>query len=215
MLRFKFASLLILLLTALPLQAQEFRGGLHYDPLGAPLPVPADNSIEVIEFFWYSCPHCFDFDPILDEWVAKKPEDVKFVRIPAMFNANAQLQARLFYALELMGELDRLHKAVFETVNVARIRLDDEREIDQFAQKHGVDVERLHDTMNSFAVEGKLARASDLARRYGIRGVPTMVVNGQYRSGKGFRTQEEVLKLVDYLVAKVRAERARAQAGAQ
>jgi thiol:disulfide interchange protein DsbA len=131
---------------------------------------------------------------------------VKFVQIPAMFGGAADLHAQVYYALEGMGELQRLHNKLFDTINSGR-KLRTRDEVDAFLQENGVDMAKFADAMNSFAVAAKVNRARALMRRYGVRSVPSMVVDARYRSGSGFSGYEEITEVVDYVVDKVLTQR--------
>ena len=164
------------------------------------------DPIEVNEFFMWSCPHCNRFEPYLQEWLKHKPDDVRFVRIPAMFGGSANMHAKVYYALQAIGELDRLNEAFFKEIHVKRNPLKTRDAVDTFLASKGVDMEKFRKAMKSFAVAAKTNRAAVLMRRYGIRGVPALVVDGRYKSGRGL-TYKELAELADFLVERVRKER--------
>ncbi|MFM1891667.1 MAG: thiol:disulfide interchange protein DsbA [Pseudomonadota bacterium] len=208
-----------LLLASLTLLAQvaladdlDWQADVHYH-LISPAPPPGQTAgVEVAEFFWYGCPHCYQFEPYVKQWLQTKPEDVRFVRIPAMFGGAADLHARAYYALEVMGELERLHEPFFKVIQEEKRKLRSPAELEEWVQSQGVDVEKFRATMDSFAVHAKVNRAQSLMRRYGVRSVPTMVVDARYRSGSGFRGYEDVIEVTKYLVDKVRSSQAAAAA---
>ena len=181
--------------------------GAHYHAIQ---PAPARNDgdpIEVIEFFMYTCPHCLEFEPYVDKWLENKPADVEFKQMPALFGGPANLHARAYYALQLIGEQERLHDALFDTIHNKGQRLGTRGALARFLEQQDVDMEKFNAAMDSFAVQTKLNRANALMRRYGVRSVPTVVVDGRYRSGSGFHSYGEKVELIDDLVAKVRQER--------
>ena len=198
------AGALMLAGTAL---AKSFEEGVQYVPIQPQPPVGMGEEVEVVEFFWYGCPHCRDFEPTVNKWSAGLPANVKFTQIPAMFGRAADLHAQVYYALQGMGELDRLHEKLFETINAGGRKLATRDEVDAFLQENGVDMAMFGDSMNSFAVAAKVNRARALMRRYGVRSVPTLVVDGRYRSGTGFRSYQDMVEVADYVVDKVLVQR--------
>jgi len=199
-----FAGVLLLAGTAL---AKVFEEGVQYVPIQPQPPVGSGDEVEVVEFFWYGCPHCRDFEPIVNKWAAGLPENVKFTQIPVMFGGPADLHAQVYYALEGMGELPRLHEKFFHAMHVERNKLRSRDDVDAFLAANGVDMDKFAEAMNSFAVAAKVNRARALMRRYGVRGVPALVVDGRYRSGSGFNSYEEMTEVADFVVDKVLAQR--------
>ncbi len=165
--------------------------------------------IEVIEFFHYGCPHCRDFDPLVEGWVKKLPADVSFRQVPAIWN-NAQLGglARLFYAAEVAGELHAVHSKVFAAVQDEKRPLHTEEGVREWIEGKVADSKKFMDAYKSFGVNAMLQRADQLARAMKIQGVPTMVVNGKYVTSASLSgSHENTLKTVDQLVARARQER--------
>jgi thiol:disulfide interchange protein DsbA len=199
-----FAGALLLTGAAL---AKPYEEGVQYVPIQPQPPVATGDEVEVIEFFWYGCPHCRDFEPVVGKWAAGLPENVKFTQMPVLFGGPADLHAQVYYALEGMGELERLHSKFFEAMHVDKRKLRSLEEVEAFLTENGVDLDKFREAMNSFAVAAKVNRARALMRRYGVRGVPALVVDGRYRSGTGFRSYEDMTEVVDHVVAKVLAER--------
>ena len=187
--------------------AKPFEEGVQYVPIQPQPPVATGDQVEVVEFFWYGCPHCRDFEPTVTKWSAGLPENVTFNQVPVMFGGAADLHAQVYYALEGMGELDRMHEKLFHAMNVEKKKLRTRDEVDAFLQENGVDMDKFGEAMNSFAVAAKVNRARALMRRYGIRSVPALVVDGRYRSGTGFHSYEEMTEVVDHVVDKVLAQR--------
>ncbi len=197
----------LVMLATVPSIAKSFEEGLQYVPIQPQPAVGTGNEVEVVEFFWYGCPHCRDFEPTVSQWAQSLPANVKFSQVPVMFGGAADLHAQMYYALESMGELQRLHEKLFHAMHVQKLKLRSLAEIEAFLQENGVDIEQFSRTMNSFAVAAKVNRARALMRRYGIRGVPALVVDGRYRSGKGFASYQEMTEVADHMVDKVLAQR--------
>ena len=196
-----------LLLLAGSLAAKPFQEGVQYVPIQPQPAVGSGDQVEVIEFFWYGCPHCRDFEPTVTRWAEKLPDNVSFVQMPVMFGGSADLHAQVYYALEGMGELDRLHKKIFDAMHVDKRKLKSRAEVEAFLAENGVDMAQFNEAMRSFAVAAKVNRARALMRRYGVRSVPAMVVDGRYRSGTGFRGYDEITEMIDHVVEKVLMQR--------
>lgn len=193
-----------LLLSISPSVAEEgvYRAGVDFDIIGQPVPAGSDGKVEVVEMFWYGCPHCYEFEPLLEDWLENKPENVEFVRIPAIFNnPRWKLHAQAYYTAEVLGILEKFHKPFFNALHRDRLRMNDKASVAQFFERMDVDAKTFEETFESFAVQTKVRRAADLTRRYGITGVPAMIVNGKYRSdGTKARSYERLLDIVESLV---------------
>jgi thiol:disulfide interchange protein DsbA len=170
--------------------------------------VPADapaGKIEVIEFFWYSCPHCNAFEPRLAAWTKKLPPDVYFHRIPVAFRDDFVPQQRLYYTLETMGKVDELHAKVFDEIHNKRQPTNNEAAIVAFAEKNGLDAAKFKEIYNSFSVQAKARRAKQLQDLYEVQGVPSLGVAGRYiTDGDMAGSMDRALQVVDYLVAEAR-----------
>ncbi len=197
--------LALALLLTLPVRA-EYDEGIEYKRITPPVPteVPA-GKIEVVELFWYGCPHCFRFEPMLEAWVKKLPDDVVFRRVPAVFNPLWALHAKAYYTAELLKVLDRMHPILFDAIHVRRQKLNSPAAIRKLFVDNGVDGKAFDQVFNSFAVDVKLRRAAELTRRYGIDGVPTLVVQGTFRTdGPLASGHEGMLRITDYLIDRER-----------
>jgi protein dithiol oxidoreductase (disulfide-forming) len=183
--------------------AGRFQLGTHYLRLSPTQPTSSPpDQVEVTEVFWYGCPHCFRFDPLLERWRAKAPEYVSFVRVPAVWNSLLRLHARAFYTAETLGKGAEMHAAFFSEIHEGGNPLDSEAKLQEFFGRFGVDAETFKKTFDSFAVQAKLQHADELNRRYRIGSVPTIVVNGKYTSdATQTGSYEDLLALVDELVA--------------
>lgn len=190
--------------------AQEaFVEGRHYTRLANVQPTRDPKRVEVLEFFAYGCSHCNAFEPVLDAWQKKLPPDVLFRRIPVAFREGPMvLHQKLYFALEALSLMDRVHHKVFEAIHAQKQRLDTEDEIGAFAAKNGLDRSRLLETMNSFAVAGRAKQASQLANGYDIEGTPSMGVNGRWlTSGSHAGSNAKSLVVVEYLIGMAKKAR--------
>jgi len=196
---------------ALGLAQAQPKAGTEYRELSTPQPTDTAGKIEVIEFFWYGCPHCYNFEPVLEPWVKKLPKDTQFRRVPAMFNDEYAQAARAYYALEAIGEAERLHKALFDAVHTgSRLRVANEAALTEWLGKQGVDTKKFAAAYRSFSVEGKLKRAAQLTQAYKIEGVPSMAVNGKYVVNTDNITSfDQLLAVTDYLVEESRKKGAK------
>lgn len=168
----------------------KYREGQHYARLVPAQPtVGGADKVEVAEFFWYGCPHCYDLEPYINRWAAEAPANARFVRIPATWNNLLVLHAQLYYTEEILvrnGSIEdgaAFHAAVFEEYHGRGNRLASEAAIQRLFERFGVSADEFQRTWSSFEVAQKLRVAQDLMRRYGVAAVPTIVVNGKYRTG--------------------------------
>ena len=183
--------------------------GTHYQKLDTPVPTANDDKIEVAEVFWYGCPHCYNFKPIIEDWEKQLPEDVDFVLLPAALNRSWAPHAQAFYALQSMGEQHRLHDALFDALAGEHRRLNTADALADFVAEHGVDRAAFLKNYNSFGVNALMQKAQSKIRGARITGVPAIIVNGKYRvSGSDAGSYGNMLKVVDYLVAKEREAKA-------
>jgi protein dithiol oxidoreductase (disulfide-forming) len=187
--------------------AADIQEGKDYRRLEKPQPVETGKKIEVIEFFSFSCPHCKDMEPILSAWVKQLPADVQLRRIPAQFSPPWIGTAKVWYTLEAMNE-ERLVPAVFNAIHSQNIRLDQDKAFFDWAAAQGLDRKKVEDMYNSFAVNGKVARAKTLVQNYNVQSVPAFVVDGKYNSDTGQpKRHEDTPPILDKLIDKARAER--------
>jgi thiol:disulfide interchange protein DsbA len=170
----------------------------------APVDAPA-GKIEIIEFFWYSCPHCNAFEPALDAWIKRAPKDLLVRRVPVAFRDDFVPQQRLFYALEAMGLVDQLHRKVFTAIHVERQDLARPEAIANWVAKQGVDKAKFLEQYNSFSVATKATRGTQLQNAYKVEGVPALGVAGRfYTDGSLAKSMDRALQIVDFLVAGIR-----------
>lgn len=190
-----------------PAQAQrQFQEGKDYRRLSKPLtPDAPAGKIDVIEFFWYSCPHCNAFEPLLESWVKTAPKDLSIRRIPVAFNASFVPQQKLYFALEGLNKLDALHTKVFRAIHVEKQKLAKDDEIFAWIGKQGEDVNKFKDMYNSFAVASLVRKAAQLQEGYSVDGVPSMGVAGRYYTdGTMAGGMPAVLQVVESLAAAAR-----------
>ena len=195
-------------LSALPAKAQwAFKAGKDYMVLDRPVPTDAGpGKVELLEFFWYSCPHCNKFEPTFAQWVKDAPKDVTVRRVPVAFRDDFGPQQRLFYTLEAMGLLDSLHGKVFHAVHEERLPLNTEATILAWIEKYGVDKAKFSDIFKSFAVTSKIKKAVQLQNDFRIEGVPSLGVAGRfYVDGGTAGSMERALKVAESLIAQARA----------
>jgi thiol:disulfide interchange protein DsbA len=193
------------LLVAAPLIAFGQPSG-KFSELKPTQPVSVEgNKIEVIEFFWYGCPHCYNLEPIIETWLKKLPSDVQFRRVPAVFNPRWEHDAEIFYTFEALGVLDKVHKPFFDAIHRDGLRSDNPEALAQWLQRNGIDPKKFNDTMKSFTVKSRTGRAKQMSVAYGIDGTPAMAVQGKYSvSAEQGGSREGMLQTVSQLVDMVR-----------
>lgn len=193
-------------MTATATAAEPIEAGKQYVELSSPVPVSKPGKIEVVELFWYGCPHCYHFEPTINPWIKQLPDDVHFVRIPAMFGGVWDAHGQLFVTLESMGVEEKVHAAIFEAIQKQGKKLAKPDEMAEFLATQGVDKDAFLKAYNSFGVKSQVEKDKKLAMAYQISGVPTMIVNGKYRFDIGSAGgPEQALQVADQLIAKERA----------
>ena len=183
--------------------AQEIRArqNIEYRVLASPQPVETGASIEVIDFFWYGCPYCNELQPALFDWIKNKPADVTVRHVPVILKDTWAPHARIFYTLELLGELERLHLAVYHSYHVEQLYMSKPDVMEQWAVKNGIDPRRWKDAYYSPEVDAKIARAAQATKRYDIQGTPSIVVDGRYLTSSSMTpTVRGVISVLDDLV---------------
>jgi thiol:disulfide interchange protein DsbA len=198
-------SLFFALLLAAPLAGAQ-SGKYQYTELKPPQPVDVQGkTVEVVEFFWYGCPHCYNLEPLIESWTKKLPPDVQFKRIPAVFNERWAHDAAIFYTFEAMGVLEKLHRPFFDAIHRDHLRTDNPQAMTEWLQKNGVDAKKFFETMKSFTVQSKTRRAVQLTTAYKIDGTPAMAVQGRFTvSTDQGHSREGMLDTVSYLVDMLR-----------
>ncbi len=196
---FKRLLAVLALLCATYAQA-EVVAGRDYRLLSSPQPTSSGNKVEVLEFFFYGCSHCYHLHPLLAAWEQNKPGDVELHYVPVVFNESWEPMARTYYALDALGQIERLHDPLFRAWNVNFTDLRDEAKITDFVAKNGVDRAKFGAAYNSFSMLSKIARSNQLVRSYGVRGTPTLAVDGKYvitglQPAETIRVLEEVVRM--------------------
>ena len=163
-----------------PAAVAQLRAGADYTELKAAQPIEAKGKIEVVEFFWYRCPHCYSLEPVLDPWTRKLPADVQFRRIPAVLSDAWAVDAAIFYTFEALGVLDKVHKPFFDAIHRERLDIRNESAMTEWLKKHGIERKKFDDTYKSFGVQAKVKRAAQLSSAYQLEGVPLLAVQGKY-----------------------------------
>ena len=205
-----FFLFLSLGLTSIHNVRAELTKGRDYAVLVSPQPTDSGKNIEVLEFFWYGCPHCYKLHPHIKAWMRKMPKDVTFRYIPAIFRNSWIPGAKTFYALEVLGERNKLHDKIYDAIHINKIDLTKEELLFDWIEKQGIDRKKFVDIYNSFSVENRSSQSSQMSKKYGLRGVPSLVVDGKYlASGRMGGTPQDTIRTLDELIKIARKERAR------
>lgn len=180
--------------------------GKEYTVLPKQIPTSDPSKIEVTEVFWYGCPHCYHLEPIINKWAKDLPEDVNFVRMPALFGKLWTIHGQLFITLNTLGAEEKLHSAVFESIQQRKNLLLTPEDMAEFASQHGIDKQKFLDTYNSFGVQSQLEKDKKTLTQYGISGVPAVIVNGKYRVDLNDNVPDpkELMNITNYLIKKER-----------
>ena len=180
----------------------------RYEVLQPPQLTETGDRIEVVDVFWYGCPHCYTFLPMMEAYDLVKPEYVEIRRLPAIFRENWMAHARAFYTAELLGVVDSTHRPLFEEIHEQRNPTDHKEALAAFFERQGVDRGTFEQTWDSFAVESLVRKSILMQQRYGITGTPSVVVNGKYRvTGRLAGGYDNVIPVVMALVEKEREAR--------
>lgn len=199
--------LLLLLLLPAFAQAATYVEGRDYQRIVPTQPTDDPSKIEVVELFWYGCPHCYRFQPYIERWAKNKPDDVLYRRMPAILAPHWRLLAKAFYTEEALGVTARLHRPLFDAIHAQKRRIDNEDRLMDFFAEQGVSKDDFKKTFNSFWVDAKLRSAMEMSRRYQAHATPSVVVNGKYilnpdHTHGNFNT---MIKVINFLIDKERA----------
>jgi len=188
---------------AMPVAAQmAFVEGVDYQLIEPAVPTSDPDKVVVTEIFWYGCPHCFRFEPFVEKWAESIPDGVVFEQVPSAINAAWTVHARAYYAFKMMGVQEQLHKKLFNAIHVQRQRLNNLDSIAEFVAEQGLDEKEFRKQYASFPVETLIRKGKQKELHYGLEGVPTIIVNGKYRtSGVMAGNFSRVLQIIDFLVA--------------
>lgn len=172
-----------------------------YETITPAQPTQNADKVEVIEFFWYGCPHCYSLEPSMLEWLKNKPANVEFIRQPAVFSDLWGKHAKAFFTAEALDVGEKVHADLFDAIQNKKQKLTSEDDLAKFFAEHGVKEEDFRAAYNSFLVDAKLRQAEAMGPRYGITGVPSLIVNGKYRvTATTAKSQTNMLKVVDQLI---------------
>lgn len=173
-----------------------------YELVKPPQPTETEGAVEVVDIFWYGCPHCFDFLPSMEKYEERKADYVKIRRMPAIFRPLWELHARAYYTAELLGVADKIHRPIFEAMHLGNNSLDSREALIAFFEAQGVAQSDFEKTYDSFAVESLVRKSRVMQGRYGVRGTPTVIINGKYRTSASLAGgYDNVIKVVEALAA--------------
>ncbi len=195
------AVLVLLLLTFSVFAESELKSGEGYERL-----VPVQNTqdptkIEVIEFFWYGCPHCLQFEPHMEEWAKNLPADVQLIRQPAIFSKKWVAHAKAYFTAEALDVVDKVHGDLFDAIQNKKLPLQSEKDLSKFFAARGIEEAKFKEVYDSFVVATKMRQAQTMAARYGISGVPAVIINGKYKtSGSLAKSYDNVIKVMNQLI---------------
>ncbi|MBX3616840.1 thiol:disulfide interchange protein DsbA/DsbL [Nitrosomonas sp.] len=209
--RRQFFSVFLLLLSFnfinLPGVRAEIVEGKDYIVLAKPVPIENTGKIEVLEFFWYGCPHCYNLHPHLASWLTNIPADVNFRYVPAILRANWVPAAKIFHTIEAMDVTSTLHDKVYDAIHRDKIDLNNDSVLFDWIEKQGLDRKKFENTYQSFTVQNQVAKSTQMTRQYELNGVPALIVNGKYiTSGRMGSTPQDTINTLNGLIEKVRKE---------
>ncbi len=193
----RFASIVLLVMAATVANAQQ-----GYENIANPVKTDNPDKVEVLEFFWYGCPHCFQFEPHIKAWLETKPDNVEFKSVAAPLNPAWKVHSQAFYAAEILGVLDQFHEPMFNAIHKDKKAMRKPKDIAKLAASVGLDGDKFAKTMKSFAVDAKIRQSLQKAQEVGISAVPTVVINGKYRtSGSVAGSYPNLIKVLNDLIA--------------
>jgi protein dithiol oxidoreductase (disulfide-forming) len=193
-------------------RAEAPAGAKGYDNINPPQATQNVNKVEIVEVFWYGCPHCHGFDPAINAWVKNLPKEAEFRRMHVVWGEDARIlpHAKLFFALESMGLLESLHTKVFDAIHVENQNFNNPERLFDWIEKQGVNRKEFQSAYNSFGVMSKVGKARELTKAYGVNGVPVLVVDGKYLvTTRSAGSNEGMLAVAEKLVQTAMAERPR------
>ncbi len=174
---------------------------LGYETISPAQPTQNQDKIEIIEFFWYGCPHCYSLEPLMEKWLKTLPDNVEFIRQPAVFNDVWGKHAKAYFVAEALGVVDKVHADLFDEIQNKKQKLTSEDDLAKFFVAHGVDETKFREAYNSFLVDSKLRQAKAMGPRYGLTGVPAIIINGKYKTtGVLAKSHENMIKVMDQLI---------------
>ncbi|MEJ2059839.1 MAG: thiol:disulfide interchange protein DsbA/DsbL [Gammaproteobacteria bacterium] len=194
----------LMLLSGVAAASPSYDEGIDYLRIEPPIPTfQSKGKVQVVEFFWYGCPHCFHFEPYLENWLKSKPKNVEFVRVPAVLNPNWEILGRAYYASKLLGVEKQSHEALFNAIHVQGRNLNSEPALARFFTQFGVSEKKFREAYTSMWVDTRIRQARTLGKEANVRGVPSVMVDGKFLlNGELAGGNENMLKIVDYLIKK-------------
>jgi len=206
---------LLLAFAASSSAAAQLVAGRDYRVINPPQPTESGKKVEVLEFFWYGCPHCNALQPSLRIWLKQKPADVEFRRVPAILADSWIPLTRAYYALEVVGALDKLHHEMFSAIHEKNLRMQDPKVLFDWVAQHGVERQKFVDAYGSFGVQSRGQRSIEMTRNYDISGTPSVTVDGKYLVAPSMTLKpdrnvdyEKFFQVLDQVIAMARKERA-------
>lgn len=186
--------------------AAEYRDGQNFRTIQPPVDTGLeDGKIQVVEVFWYGCPHCYSFEPYVQEWQKGLDDDVEFVYLPAPMNDVWALHARVFYTAQKLEVLDEVHQAFYDAIHDQGRELRSESAILRFVNQRGLDADEFREVMRSDEIRRKVTEAGQDVQEYGVEGVPTLVINGEaVVSASMTRSHAEMIDVADFLIERAR-----------
>lgn len=181
----------------------------HYIELAQVQPVQTGDKIEVLEVFWYQCPHCFRLHPFMNEWLKTKPDTAEYVPMPVYFNQQRnEFEARAYYTFEVLDRIDPLHSMMFHAIHDERRSFGRKEDLAAWAEEYGVSGEDIINTFDSFAIDSKINFSKVMTRIYGITGVPTVIIDGRYMTSVSHAgSHENLIDVINFLIEKARQVR--------
>ena len=206
--RIGIISIFTLLISFTSVNAQQFDEGIEYVEIKNPVKTSNPDKVVVTEMFWYGCPHCFRFEPYVEKWKETVSDDVVLEQVPSVLNPSWMEHARAFFALEMMGATEKVHKKLFSAIHIQNKRLNSIDTIAAFVKAQGVDEKKFREHYHSFPVDTKVRKSKQKERKYGHRGVPAVIINGKYRtSASQAGSNARMIEVIDFLVKKELAEK--------
>lgn len=191
----------------LPGAQAEIVEGKDFVVLAKPIPTENTGKIEVLEFFWYGCPHCYNLHPHLATWLTNIPSDVNFRYVPAILRANWVPAAKIFHTIEAMGVTGTLHDKVYDAIHRDKIDLNSDSVLFDWIEKQGIDRKKFENTYQSFTVQNQVSKSTQMTRQYELTGVPALIINGKYiTSGRMGSTPHDTINTLNGLIEKARKE---------
>lgn len=175
--------------------------GIEYEVLAQPQKVENSEKIQVIEFFSYACPHCYNLEPSVNKWLKNKPDNIEFIQVPAIFNAQWEAFAKIYFAAEVLGVVDKVHPIIFEAIHGKGKKIKKLDDLKAIFTANGISSDDFDNTLNSFSVDSKIRSAKIMTQKYAVKSVPLVIVNGKYKTNSPMaQGHDNVFKVVDHII---------------